>query len=155
MPFFQNLKNAPRRKKIRTAIIVLIILALLGSYFFGDFSKRTKNILLGTGIAAVAVLWVDLVSYEVDLKTLWDTWSIDESRKTYSSGWVALLWDCSVKNDLNCEHFETQDEAQSMYQRCMNKILEYNKDVTDAVNLDVYGLDGDKDGTVCEHLPAN
>jgi hypothetical protein len=41
-----------------------------------------------------------------------------------------------------------------MYERCMNKILEYNKDVENAVSLDVYGLDGDKDGIVCEALPA-
>ncbi len=153
MPFFQNLKNAPTKKKVRTTIIVLIILALLVAYFFWDFSKKTKNILLWSWIAAVAVLWVDLVTYEVDLKTLWKTWSIDESRKTYSK-WVALLWDCSSKNDLNCDNFETQDEAQNMYERCLNKILDYNKDVTDAVNLDVYGLDWDKDWTVCEHLPA-
>lgn len=154
MPFFQNLKNAPTRKKIRTGIIILVILALFGSYFFGDFSKRTKNILLWTGIAAVAALWVDLVTYEVDLKTLRDTGSIDDSRKTYSNG-LALLGDCSAKNDLNCDNFETQEDAQWMYERCMNKILEYNKDVTDAVSLDVYGLDGNKNGIVCEHLPSS
>lgn len=155
MPLRQNMKNAPRRKKIRTGIIVFLILALLGAYFFGDFSKRTKNIILGTGIAAVAALWVDLVSYEVDFKTLRDTWSLDASRKTYSNG-VALLGDCSTWEDLNCDNFETQDDAQSVYERCMSKIIEHNKDVdtAKAVSLDVYGLDGDKDGTVCEHLPA-
>lgn len=153
MPLRQNMKNAPSRKKRRTGIIIAIILALFAAYFFGDFSKRTKNILLGTGIAAVAALWVDLVSYEVDFKTLRDTGSLDESRKTYSN-WVALLGDCSQQNDLNCDNFETQDDAQSVYERCMNKILEYNKDVENAVSLDVYGLDGDKDGIVCEHLPT-
>jgi hypothetical protein len=56
MPFFQNLKNSSTRKKVRTSIIALIIVALLVAYFFGDFSKRTKNIILGTSIAAVAVL---------------------------------------------------------------------------------------------------
>ena len=110
--------------------------------------------MLGTGIAAVAALWVDLVTYEVDLKTLRDTGSIDESRKTYGKNGVALLGDCSVTQDLNCDNFETQDDAQSLYERCMNKVLEYNKDVENAISLDIYGLDGDKDGTVCEHLPA-
>lgn len=103
----------------------------------------------------MTALGVDLVTYEIDLETLRDTWSIDESRKTYSKWWIALLWDCSQKNDLNCEHFETQDEAQSLYEKCLRKIKEYNKDVEDAVSLDVYGLDGDKDGIVCEHLPVS
>ncbi len=153
MPFFENLKNAPTRKKIRTGIIVVIIIALLSAYFFWDFSKRTKNILLGTGIAAVTALWVDLVTYEVDLETLRDTGSIDESRKTYSKG-IALIGDCSQQNDLNCEHFETQQDAQDIYDTCMRKIKEYNKDVEDPISIDIYWLDGDKDGIVCEHLPS-
>ncbi len=153
MAFFHNLKHAPRGKKIRTAIIVLLIIGLLAAYFFGDYSKRTKNIILGTGIGVTALLGLDLVSYEVDFKTLRDTGSISESRKTYQN-WVALLWDCSVKNDLNCSNFETQDDAQSIYEKCMNKIKQHNKDVENALSLDVYGLDGDKDGIVCEHLPA-
>ena len=109
--------------------------------------------MLGSAIGVTALLGLDLVSYEIDFKTLWESGSIDESRKTYSNG-VALLWDCSAKNDLNCDAFETQEEAQSMYERCMNKILEYNKDVENAVSLDVYWLDGDKDGKVCEALPS-
>ena len=153
MPFFENLKNSPTRKKLRTGFIVLVIIALLLAYFKGDFSDRTKNIILGTWIAAVTALGVDLVTYEVDLQTLRDTWSISESRKTYKNG-VALLWDCSQSQDLNCDNFETQDDAQDVYERCMRKIQEYNKDVEDAINLDVYGLDGDKDGIVCEALPA-
>ncbi len=155
MPLRQNFKNAPTRKKRRTGIITVLILALILAYFFGDFSKRTKNIILGTGIGMTAVLGLDVVSYEIDFKTLRDTGSIDASRKTYSNG-VALLWDCSTGEDLDCDNFSTQDEAQSVYEKCMNKILEYNKDVDKAaaVSLDVYGLDGDKDGTVCEHLPA-
>jgi len=155
MPFFQNLKNAPRSKKIRTAIIVLLLIALISAYFLWDFSKRTKNIILGTWIATVAALGVDLVTYEVDLKTLRDTWSLDDSRKTYGKWWVALLWDCSVSQDLNCDNFETQEDAQSLYERCMNKVIEYNKDVENPVSLDIYGLDGDKDGIVCEHLPSS
>lgn len=125
------------------------------AYFFGDFSKRTKNIILGTGIGVTALLGLDLVSYEVDFKTLRDTGSIEESRKTYSK-WVALLGTCSAQDDLDCDNFETQGDAQDMYELCMRKIKEHNKDVDDtkAVSLDVYGLDGDKDGTVCEHLPA-
>lgn len=158
MPFRQNLKNAPTRKKVRTGIITLLIVALVLWYFYGDFSKRTKNIILGTGIGMTAILGLDLVSYEIDFKTLWDTGSIDDSRKTYVNGVALMGKDCSKSEewDLDCDNFATQNEAQTVYQKCLNRVLEYNKDVDEAkaVSLDVYWLDGDKDGIVCEHLPA-
>lgn len=156
MPFLQNLKNAPTRKKVRTLIIVLIIVALLIAFFFGGFSQRTKNILLGSAIGVTAVLGLDLVSYEIDFPTLFKTGSIDDSRKEYVNG-VALVGDCSPgspENDLNCDNFETQEEAQNVYEKCLRRIQEYNKDVENPVRLDVYGLDGDKDGIVCEALPS-
>lgn len=40
--------------------------------------------------------------------------------------------------DFNCEDFHSQEQAQSIYKK--NPI-------------DIYGLDKDKDGVACEHLP--
>ncbi|NBV76943.1 hypothetical protein EBR66_02190 [bacterium] len=52
---------------------------------------------------------------------------------------------CNAKEkDYNCKDFKTQKEAQTVYDRCK----------TLGQNMDVYGLDGDKDGKVCEALPA-
>ena len=45
--------------------------------------------------------------------------------------------------DYNCSDFKTQPEAQSVYDRCK----------TLGKNMDVYGLDGNKNGIVCESLP--
>jgi hypothetical protein len=40
-----------------------------------------------------------------------------------------------------------------MYEKCATKIAADNQLSEDVKSLDVYGLDGDKDGIVCEHLP--
>ena len=51
---------------------------------------------------------------------------------------------CNAKeSDYNCKDFKSQEEAMSVYNRCK----------TLGKNMDVYGLDGDKDGLVCESLP--
>lgn len=46
--------------------------------------------------------------------------------------------------DYNCADFKTQSEATTVYERCQQK----------GKNMDVYRLDGDKDGKVCEALPV-
>gem|GEM_PF-5879062 len=70
---------------------------------------------------------------------------------------MKLISACVVadaKDDLNCANFTTQPEAQALYEVCVTKIKEYNSSMDDASikRLDVYGLDGDKDGIVCEAL---
>ncbi|MBP6256625.1 hypothetical protein KA405_02650 [Patescibacteria group bacterium] len=70
---------------------------------------------------------------------------------------VKLIGDCVVADaadDLNCANFQTQSQAQSVYQKCVDRIKAYNSDKSaeEIARLDVYGLDGDKDGIVCEHL---
>jgi hypothetical protein len=51
---------------------------------------------------------------------------------------------CSAQEkDYNCADFTSQPEAQQVYDRCK----------TLGQNMDVYHLDGDKDGVVCESLP--
>jgi hypothetical protein len=51
---------------------------------------------------------------------------------------------CSAQDiDYNCKDFTTQNEANDLYQKCKKA----------GKNMDVYGLDGDKDGKVCESLP--
>ena len=52
-------------------------------------------------------------------------------------------------------NFKTQEEAQAKYDTCATQIASYNagKSATDIKNLDIYGLDGNKNGVVCEALP--
>jgi len=74
---------------------------------------------------------------------------------------MVLSGDCvtaqrNSTSDLNCSNFKTQPEAQAKYDQCAEQIASYNegKSSAEIKNLDIYGLDGDKDGTVCEALPA-
>ena len=61
--------------------------------------------------------------------------------------------DCA-SNNLNCPDFTTQSEAQEKYAYCADKIAADNDTTGEIVrSIDVYGLDRDKDGTVCEVLP--
>ncbi len=47
------------------------------------------------------------------------------------------------KADYNCSDFKTQPEAQSVYARCKGL----------GKNMDIYRLDGNNNGLVCEALP--
>ncbi len=49
----------------------------------------------------------------------------------------------ATEADYNCSDFKTQPEAMQVYNRCKET----------GKNMDVYRLDGDKDGLVCEALP--
>ena len=53
---------------------------------------------------------------------------------------IGMICDAQAEGyyDYNCDDFETQVEAQAIYEQC---------------GTDVNRLDGDKDGMVCEHLP--
>jgi hypothetical protein len=59
-----------------------------------------------------------------------------------------------VKSDVNCDNFKTQTEAQNVYDTCADEIAQNNSNIGDVKSLDIYGLDRDKDGIVCESLPA-
>lgn len=135
-----------------TWLLVAIIIGILLLYFYGGLGKRSKQVLIGTGIVAAAALGLEVFDYDLDLATLWESGSIQESR-IENKKWVRLIGKC-VSDDLNCANFETQDEAQALYEDCAAQIEENNREVEDAKSLDVYGLDGDKDGIVCEALPA-
>jgi len=103
----------------------------------------------------VVVLWaigLQATDYDLDIETLWETWSIQESRVEHKD-WMKLIWKC-LSDNINCSNFATQDEAQTMYEDCANEIASYNDWVEDVKSLDVYWLDRDKDWIVCESLPA-
>ena len=51
-----------------------------------------------------------------------------------------ILAICSCTEDLNCDDFTTQAEAQVCFEYC------------GGVDNDVHGLDGNNDGVVCEGL---
>jgi hypothetical protein len=60
-------------------LVALIIIVIL-LYQFGGLPKRSKQILLGTGIVAATALGLQVFDYDLDLETLWKTGDIQESR---------------------------------------------------------------------------
>ena len=100
----------------------------------------------------IGALGLQLTDYDVDLETLWKTGSVQESRVELKDG-LKIIGSSCQSNNLNCADFSTQQEAQTKYEMCAEKIATDNKTETTAVrNLDIYGLDKDKDGIVCEAL---
>ena len=102
------------------------------------------------------------MNYDLDLGALWSGKSIQESRVTHTKDGLKLMGSCVLpakgdKNDLNCDNFKTQSEAQAKYDQCANDIASYNQgtDAAKVKSLDIYGLDGNKNGIVCEALPKS
>jgi hypothetical protein len=101
----------------------------------------------------VSAFGVEYFDYDVDLGKLWETGSVSESRVEHKNGMKIFGEDCA-SNNLNCDDFKTQPEAQSKYDMCADKIATDNDTTKENIrNIDVYGLDRDKDGIVCEALP--
>ena len=142
-----------RRSKHARLIIMTIIIAILAVMWF--FFEKARAFILRSIIVMLAAVGIELFNYDLDLGRLWDTGSIQESRVQTKNG-VKLIGEC-VSDDLNCSNFDTKGEAQALYDKCATAIKSDNAHLEgqDVKSLDVYGLDRDKDGLVCEALPAN
>lgn len=148
----EKLSKARTSKSFMTRLLVWIMILIMLLYFFWWLGKRSEQILIGTGIVAATALGLEIFDYDIDLWTLRETGDIQASR-IENKKWVKLIGKC-LSDDLNCAHFATQWEAQALYNACARQIEANNTHVDDAKRIDVYGLDGDKDGIVCEHLPT-
>jgi hypothetical protein len=138
-------------RTVRTVILVALLLILLAMYFLRG---KMKWLLLVLIVVITLALWVQVADYDLDLGTLWKTGSFTESR-VQTKKWVKIVWSDCLSDSVNCSNFQTQSDAQNKYEYCSDKIALQNdgKDKQAIKNLDVFGLDGDKDGTVCEALP--
>lgn len=128
------------------ALVVILMLV---------FKKGTIAFTVILILLAVA-LGLEGFDYDVDLAKLWETGNYQESRVesiTDKDGNTVRLIGSCVKADINCDAFGTQQEAQEIYERCAAEI-EANNNIENVKTLDIYGLDRDKDGMVCEALPA-
>ncbi len=115
---------------------------------------------IGLGIVLLAAIGIETMNYDLDLGSLWAGKSIAESRVTHTKDGLKLMGSCALPTkgdwDLNCANFQTQPEAQAKYDQCATEIASYNQGVDSAKvkSLDIYGLDGNKNGIVCEALPG-
>lgn len=134
-------------KTTRLWIIGGLIAVAAVLFFF--VKGTTAKIIVGAVIAILLVaLGMESTNHDYDMKKLVETGSFSASAIERDAGGNLLPASvdafCNAqKQDYNCPDFKTQPEAQSVYERC--KAL--------GKNMDVYHLDGDKDGIVCEALP--
>ncbi len=152
------LQKARNTKSTRLWFLVLLVVVVIALYMLGIIKK---GFAIGLGILLLAAIGIQTFDYDLDLGTLWETGSIKESRVQHTKDGVVLKGDCvkpagkSEEFDLNCSNFKTQAEAQQKYDYCAAQIAENNSNLDKAkiMSLDVYGLDGNKNGIVCEALP--
>ncbi len=150
MTLLQALQNCRQNKNCRLTIIGLLILIVIALLVFWWKAKVALWIIL---ILLVSAFGVEYFDYDVDLGKLWETGSVSESRVEHKNGVKIFGEDCA-SNNLNCDDFKAQSEAQQKYDFCGEKIAADNKTTKENIrSIDVYGLDKDKDGVVCESLP--
>jgi hypothetical protein len=133
--------------------MVIVILLLI-------FWKKGTIILTVILILLAIAMGLEGYNGDADLGKLWETGSYSESRvetvKDADGNSVRVITGvCNSGDfDLNCDNFATQGEAQAKYQDCADEVASNNPGI-DTSKLDIYGLDGNNNGIVCEALPAS
>jgi hypothetical protein len=150
-------KKCRNSKKCRMGVIVALMVIVGLCIVF--LKKGTVAFVVILVLLAIA-LGLEGFDYDADLEKLWETGSYSESRietvKDSQGNSIRLITGlCNrAEYDLNCDAFATQGEAQAKYQQCADEIASNNPGI-DTKKLDIYGLDGNNNGIVCEALPAN
>ena len=131
-------------KNVRLVLLLVIIAGAAALWYFSD-SKAAKTAAVVAGGVAVVATGLEVADTDLDLKTLFETGSIKESLLERDENGnikdIARICEAQAQDyyDYNCSDFETQAEAQAVYDQC---------------DTDINRLDGDNDGIVCEALPA-
>jgi uncharacterized membrane protein YraQ (UPF0718 family) len=133
--------------KGRLWIIGILIAIAVAAFFF--VKSTAAKVVLGIVFAVLAgAFGMEMKQTDYDLGKAIQTGSLSAAKieRDSNGNLVAASVDafCSAQEkDYNCADFTSQPEAQQVYDRCK----------TLGQNMDVYHLDGDKDGVVCESLP--
>lgn len=137
-----------------TFIAALIIAVLALILFWG----KAKAVLWAIIVVLAIALAVEGFDYDADLWKLLETGSYSESRvetiKDSEGNSIRMITgNCNSKEfDLNCKDFSTQVDAQDKYNECAQEIASNNPGI-DIKKFDIYGLDWNNNGIVCESLP--
>ena len=133
------ISNMRRSKRSRMWLIVaVLIIAVIVFVFF----EKARIWLFGVFAILLVALGLEVAETDLDLGTLVETGSISESviERDANGNLVNIGAICDATDyNYNCDDFRSQEEAKAVADQC---------------NFDVHGLDRDKDGLVCEHLPA-
>jgi hypothetical protein len=142
-----NMQELRTSKKARLWVIGGL-LVIVGVLFFMIKNGTAKVILGVVGAILLGALGMEVTNTDYDVGKLVETRSFAESkieRDPATGNLVNIDGFCNAeKLDYNCSDFKNQAEAMKVYNRC--------KDL--GKNMDVFRLDGDKDGLICEALPA-
>ena len=147
--WFHNCRVSKNCRLTIIGILMLIVIFLIWS------GSKFKAWLIALLILLAGAFGLELFDRDIDIGRYLQTGSLTGSRVEHVNVGgknIRLIGEC-VTDNLNCDDFKTQEEAQAMYQKCLEQIKAENPDITDPNALDVYGLDRDHDGIVCEHLP--
>ena len=125
---------------------LLILVAILFIFF-----QKLRVVLVIAFIALLAAFGLEASKNDFDLKKLWETKSLQESKVSRDeSGNVLfdklgnIVTDSTQgkkADEYNCDDFSTQPQAQAFF------------DKVGGAGNDINRLDGDKDGEACESLP--
>lgn len=134
--FFYKLR---RDSKFRIGIIVVLMALLVVAFFVWE---KFRILIVSLFVVLLVALGLEVSGNDWDVGKLIETGSFEQSKveKTESGKWD-IGGECS-KDKLNCSNFEYQEDAQELFEFC------------GGLEDDVHGLDGDKDGVVCEALPS-
>lgn len=143
-----KIQELRKSKKARLWIIGgLIVVAGVIFYFVkGTALKVAVGAMIGLLLVAFGL---EASNNDYDVKKLAQTGSFAAAKlERDEKGNITNIGAfCDAKElNYNCSDFKNQPEAQQVYDECKNG---------HGRNMDVYGLDGDKDGKVCESLPKN
>lgn len=149
-------QKARNTKSTRIWFMVLLLAVIFLLYITGIIKKWFA---IGLGIVILAAIGIETFNYDLDLGKLWETGDIQASRVQHTKDGLKIMGACvkpvgNDTNELDCNNFTTQAEAQAKYDQCADEIASYNDgvDAKKVKSLDLYGLDRDKDGVVCEAL---
>lgn len=137
-----SLRNS---KKVRLWIIggLIVLVAILFFFVKGTWAK----VVLGLALALLlGAFGMEATNHDYDMGKLMETQSFSSAKieRDQDGNLINIDSFCNAEEiDYNCSDFKTQTEAMQVYNRCSAL----------GKNMDVFRLDGDKDGLVCESLP--
>ncbi|XLQ19603.1 MAG: excalibur calcium-binding domain-containing protein [Candidatus Moraniibacteriota bacterium] len=137
----RNISKTRRSKKVR--LTVIIILLIIAGIMFVMWEKARIGALIAI-VALLAALGMEATENDYDLGKMIETGSFSEAKiQRDESGNLIIGAMCNSgdTHNYNCADFTTQEEAQSVYEKCLEN------------GNDVHGLDGNNDGVACQSLP--
>ncbi len=141
-----DIRSLRSSKSARLWIIGILIAIAVAAFFL--IKNGVAKVILGVVIAVLlGAFGMEVANTDYDLGKAVEERSFSKAKIERDEKGNLTNVDAfcnATESDYNCADFKTQDEAMSVYNRCKGL----------GKNMDVYGLDRDGDGKVCESLPV-